>query len=99
ARGGRADRLGRLLRPRGLLGRRHLRERLRGFTVEAAGGGARPAGTGSVRGVGTVKQYGREGSMRGTKRWGLAGALALVAAVAEGAVGVTTAAGGQGAKA
>jgi branched-chain amino acid transport system substrate-binding protein len=36
--------------------------------------------------------------MRGTKRWGLAGALALVAAVAVAAVGVTTASGAKSAK-
>src|SRR5499427_5069428 len=36
--------------------------------------------------------------MRGTKRWGLAGALALAAAVTVAAVGVTTASGAKTAK-
>src|SRR5207302_4282980 len=57
--------------------------------------GARPARPSVVRGVGTVKQYRREGSMRGTKRWGLAAVLA--AAVAVAAVGVTTASGAKSA--
>ena len=95
----RAERMDRVLRPRGLLRRRHVRKRLRGLVVEAP---AEQSGRGKRRSTpwadplaaptarcrnGRILEWRR--SMKVRRTWGLGGALVLAAATLVAAASVT----------